>query len=216
MKAKSTKDRRMRHWLTLEAARLMADEGIASYYKAKCKAAERLGATDTRNMPGNHEIEQALMEYQRLFKADTQPAALRRLREAAIKAMRFFHAYNPRLVGPVLTGTADEHSDVQLHVFTDTQEQISLFLMEEKIPFEMYERRLVVNKKGGAETYPVYRFLAGDVTVDVTVFAVDGIRQAPLSPVDGRPVKRAQVLAVEKLLEEEVPAVAELGAAPLG
>lgn len=204
MKARSTKDRRMRERLTQEAARIMADEGIASFYRAKCKAAERLGAADTRNMPGNHEIEQALMDYQRLFKADTQPAALRRLREAALRAMRFLDGFTPRLVGPVLSGTADEHSDVQLHAFTDTPEHISLFLLEQKIPFEMGERRLTFSKKEDPQAYPVYQFVAGDVGVEITVFPVDGIRQAPLSPVDGRPVKRAALAAVEKLVEDEM------------
>lgn len=203
MKARSTKDKRMRYRLTLEAARLMADEGVTSYYKAKCKAAQRLGAADTRNMPGNEEIEQALMEYQRLFKADTQPAKLRQLRDVAVQAMRFFSDYNPRLVGPVLNGTADEHSDVQLHVYTDTPEEINLFLMEQNIPFEMSERRAVFNKKGGALNFPVYRFVAGDVVVDISVFAVDGIRQAPLSPVDGRPIKRATIAEVESLIAGE-------------
>jgi len=203
MKTRSTKDRRMRQRLTQEAARLMADEGIASYYKAKCKAAERLGATDTRNMPGNYEIEQALMDYQRLFKADTQPVALRRLRASALRAMRFFTGFTPRLVGPVLNGTADEHSDVQLHAFTDTPEQISLFLMDQDIPFELSERRLSFSKKEDPLTYPVYRFVAGNVGVEITVFPVDGIRQAPLSPVDGRPVKRAALAVVEKLVEDD-------------
>lgn len=202
MKAKSTKDRRMRQWLSQEAARLMADEGIASFYKAKYKAAERLGALDTRNMPGNHEIEQALMDYQRLFKADTQPARLRELREAAVKAMRFFTDFNPRLVGPVYSGSADEHSGVQIHLFTDTAEHVSLFLLDNDIPFEMDERRLSFNRKGGSTIYPVFCFMAGDVPMDVTVFPVDGIRQAPLSPVDGRPIKRASLAAVEKLLAE--------------
>jgi hypothetical protein len=203
MKSRSTNDKRMRLRLTLEAARLMADEGIASYYKAKFKAAERLGVSDTRNMPGNDEIEQALMDYQRLFKADTQPAALRQLREAALKAMQFFDDFTPRLVGPVLNGTANEYSEVQLHAFTDTPEQISLFLIGKNIPFELGERRLTFSKKGTPVTYPVYRFVAGEVGVEVIVFPVDGIRQAPLSPVDGRPIKRAPAAAVERLMKEE-------------
>jgi hypothetical protein len=33
------------------------------------------------------------------------------------------------------------------------------------------------------------------------VFPTDGIRQAPVSPVDGRPMRRADVLELEALLE---------------
>lgn len=206
----------MRHRLTLEAARLMADEGIASFYKAKCKAAERLGATDTRNMPGNEEIEQALKDYQHTFKADTQPGKLRQLRELALKAMRLLADYDPRLVGPVLTGTADEHSDIQLHVFTDTPENLSLYLMEQNIPFEMSQRRLSFGKKRPSDNFPVYRFVAGDAVIDLTVFTFDGIRQAPLGPVDGRPIKRASITAVESLLEGSEATPGENGEESVG
>jgi len=124
----NTNDIRMRQRLAVEAARIMAEEHLSDFYKAKQKAAARLGATNTRNLPRNDEIERALVEYQRLFRADSQPARLRRLRETALRAMELLARFNPRLVGPVLRGTADEHSEVTLHVFADTSEEIGLFL----------------------------------------------------------------------------------------
>ena len=38
--------------------------------------------------------------------------------------------------------------------------------------------------------------------IDATVFPVDGIRQAPISPVDGRPMRRADASELEALLAE--------------
>jgi hypothetical protein len=38
------------------------------------------------------------------------------------------------------------------------------------------------------------------VPIEVTVFEVDGIREAPISPVDGRPMKRGSLKEVELLL----------------
>ena len=58
----STNDVRMRQRLAVEAARIMAEEHISDFYKAKHKAAERLGAANTRNLPRNGEIEKALQE----------------------------------------------------------------------------------------------------------------------------------------------------------
>ena len=49
-------------------------------------------------------------------------------------------------------------------------------------------------------TYPAFRFVAGRQTVDAVVFPLDGIRQAPCSPVDGKPMKRASAADVEALL----------------
>ncbi len=190
----------MRLMLTQEAARIMAEEGVRDFYLAKRKAADRLGAPSTQNMPRNQEIQDALFEYQRLFKADAQPDQLRRLREAAVEAMRFFRPFRPRLVGPVLDGTASDWSDVTLHVFAETPEEVAIFLMDERIPFEPSERRFRTGRDSW-ETLPVFRFVAGDVTVDLTVFASAGIRQAPLSQVDGQPMERADRARVQALLD---------------
>ncbi len=197
----STKDQQMRLRLAQEAARIIEEEGIRDFHSAKRKAAAHLGATDTRNMPSNTEIEQALIEYQRLFKADTQPNHLRELREAALHALRFFTRFHPRLVGSVLSGTANAHSDVNLHLFTDVPEDVALFLMQEGIPYDTGERRLRLSN-GDSANYPVYRFLAGDTRLDLTVFPIDGERQAPRSPVDGKPMRRAGLAAVEELLKD--------------
>ena len=40
-----------------------------------------------------------------------------------------------------------------------------------------------------------------DQSIEATVFPTDGIRQAPVSPVDGRPMKRANTVEVEALLD---------------
>ena len=42
--------------------------------------------------------------------------------------------------------------------------------------------------------------VAGDITVEAAVFAWDGIREAPASVVDGRPMRRAPLREVEDLI----------------
>jgi hypothetical protein len=39
-----------------------------------------------------------------------------------------------------------------------------------------------------------------DQPVELVVFNIDGIRQAPISPVDGKPMRRADLREVEGLL----------------
>jgi len=50
------------------------------------------------------------------------------------------------------------------------------------------------------ETVPAYSFLAEDIPVEVSVFSPTAAREAPLSPVDGRPMKRAGLKEVEASL----------------
>lgn len=185
-----------------EAARLMSEHGIRDFHHAKLKAAERLGIVDTQALPRNLEIEQALREHQRLFLADSQPQLLRRRRDAAIEAMGFLAAFEPRLVGAVLEGTADAHSAVCLHVFSDDPDAVVLYLREHGVPFEMQVRRLRYGRDDIPE-YPVLLFSADDLPFDLTVLPLDALRQAPLDRAELRPMRRASLAQVEMLLEED-------------
>jgi hypothetical protein len=196
----NTNDVRMRQRIAAEAARIMSEEHLSDYYRAKHKAAARLGAANTRNLPRNDEIEKALLEYQRLFRADSQPLRLKRLRETALRAMEFLASFNPRLVGPVLRGTADEHTEVTLHVFADTPEEIGLFLLEQGIPYKNGEKRVML-AGGESAVCPAYFFIAEEVPMRLVTFPTKGIRQALRSEVDGRIAQRAALSEVRALVE---------------
>jgi len=204
MASRQRDDNRLRTLLAQECARIMADEGVTDFLVAKRKAAARLNIANKALLPSNVEIEQALLEYQRLFKASAQPGALRTLRQIALEAMQFLASFRPRLVGSVLAGTADAHSDVNLHLFADTPEDVVLFLMEHDIPFSNSERRLRLSN-GDYAWFPVFGFDAGDVSMDLTVFTREGEREAPRSPVDGKPMQRAGLAQVQALLAEDSP-----------
>src|SRR6202451_4399696 len=118
----------LRRALAQEAARIMAQHGIHEFLTAKRKAAERLGVADASALPRNTEIEDALAEYQRLFDAGSHELTLTAQRRAALHAMHWLSGFEPRLVGPVLSGTATAHADIQLHVFADCAENVVLKL----------------------------------------------------------------------------------------
>ncbi|MDE2085891.1 MAG: hypothetical protein KGI63_01520 [Xanthomonadaceae bacterium] len=195
-------DRQQRNRLRVaqEAARLMSEHGIRDFHRAKLKAAERLGILDEQALPRNHEIEQALREHQRLFQGGSQPQLLQERREAAVEAMRFLARFEPRLVGAVLDGTADAHSAVCLHVFSDDPDAVHRYLHEHGVPFETQTRRLRTSRDEQAE-FPVLLFAADALPFDLTVLPRNALRQAPLDRVDEKPMRRAALAAVEELLD---------------
>ena len=197
-----TRTRERRHRLAHEAARLMAEGGIRDYHQAKLKAASRLGISDDASLPRNREIEQALREYQRLFSGSGHAYELRQRREAALRAMEFFAAFAPRLVGPVLDGTADARAAVQLHLHSDDPEAPQRFLDEHGIPAEARSRRLRLDHERSADV-PVWLFTAEELTFDLAVLPGLALRQAPLSPLDERPMPRASATQLRQLLVDE-------------
>ena len=191
----------LRRTLAVEAARLMAEHGIDDFGFAKRKAAERFGTFEGAVLPSNAEVEAALQEYQRLFEADTHGETLYVLRQTAITAMELLADFTPRLVGPVLTGTATRNTEVQLHLFAERAEAVTIRLLDTAIPHELVERRVKVRADEWVLT-PAVRLTVDDIPVDALVFGRDGQRQAPLSPTDGRPLRRANIDEVRALLDE--------------
>jgi hypothetical protein len=194
-----TRTRERRHRLAHEAARLMVEGGIRDFHQAKLKAASRLGIHDDASLPRNREIEDALREYQRLFLGDSHRAAVRLRREAALRALEFFAAFDARLVGPVLDGTADDNSPVALQLYDDDPDAVPRFLEEHRIPADARNRHLRLDRMREGD-FPVWIFSAEDLTFDLTVLPADALRQAPLSGIDEKPMRRASAAQLRQLL----------------
>lgn len=199
-----TRTRERRRRLAHEAARLMAEDGFRDYHQAKLKAAARLGIHDDASLPRNREIEEALREYQRLFQGPGQARSLRLRREAALRALEFFAPFEPRLVGPVLEGTADANAPVCLHLYTDDAKAVAAFLDEHGVPAQPSSRRLRLDRRRSDE-FDVWLFTADDLGFDLTVLPTDAQRQAPLSGVDEKPMRRASAAQLRELLDERMP-----------
>ncbi|MEE8344236.1 MAG: hypothetical protein V3R35_02805 [Woeseiaceae bacterium] len=193
---------RARKVLAQEAARIIVEQGVEDYRVAKIKAAERLGMTERGSLPGNPEIEHAVSEHLKLFGRESHLDLLRVLRRAALSAMELLAPFTPRLVGPVLHGTAAVNAAVNLHVFSDSAELVAVRLQESSVQYRPYDRRLK-SRRDRAETFSGFRFTHDSSSIEATVFPLDGIRQAPISPVDGKPMRRADSQAVLKLLRGE-------------
>lgn len=191
-----------RSHIAAEAARILANDGINDYQRAKQKAAARLGIDNQQNLPGNNEVELALREHLELFQSASLSKRIIMRRRVALKAMKFLANFKPRLVGAVLRGTVTESSEIQLHLSADAPEQIAATLIENNIPYEICNRRI---RYGGnrSEELPGYRFTAENVFIELLVFTPAGFREKPLSPIDGKTMIRVNIKELQQLLEPE-------------
>ena len=142
----------MREQLAHQAARLIAEDGISDFAFAKRKAARQLGASDTQHLPSNQEIEMALHTYRALYQQDSHPDILDQLRREALSCMHLLEPFHPYLTGSVLSGTAGEHSDINLTAFSDDAKAVMLLLLKHNIDFEGGEWKTQIG--GHQETVP--------------------------------------------------------------
>jgi hypothetical protein len=197
--------RQIRLEVATEAARIISTEGQHNYHAAKKKAAERIGVSERLALPSNIEVKEALHRYQGLYGGLAHAENLELLRQTAIEAMQMLEPFSPRLVGSVLDGTANRHSRVALHIFADSTESVILFFLEHGEPFSE-EQRQIRWHDGTHRTVPLIVFELTGASVELTLFEPVNLRQAPPSPIDGKPQQRATLAETECLLAEHISA----------
>jgi hypothetical protein len=117
------------------AARLIAQHGIADWSLAKRKAARELALPERTPLPGDDELETALVEFCTLFGGDAHRRQLRGQREEALVWMRRLAAFAPMLVGGVAKGWATAASDIRLELTADDEKAVELLLLDRKVAF---------------------------------------------------------------------------------
>lgn len=188
-----------RRAIAAQAARLMAEDGIADFGAAKRKAARQLGYSESDPLPSNDEVEVELRGYQRLFRNDEQRLRLGAMREIALDLMTRLARHQPCLTGPVWTGTAGSESAIDIDLFADSAKMVEVWLLDAGIPYRVLEwphfNRALDRK------VPVVTFDHRGHVVNLIVYDVDDRRGALRRAADGA-APRGDAAALEVLLRE--------------
>jgi len=167
----------LRAEIATAAARMIAEDG-ADYGTAKRKAANQiLGSRRLRGdmLPDNAQIEEEVRIYNELFFSDTQPTRLLALRRLAVEVMENLNLFNPYLTGAVANGTAGEHSEIHLQLFTDNSKEVVLHLLNQHINFETSE---TTHFKGNNRLIETLSFLWKQEGVHLALYQTDDLRGA--------------------------------------
>lgn len=185
------------------AARLVVEEGM-EYAAAKRKAARELGAR--AELPSNEEVEDAVREHIEIFCADTQPAELQALREAARLWMERLAEFRPHLSGAVWRGTATRLSTVHLDLYCDDPKAAEIALINAGVDYDSGS----LPRPGGRGGEPLHvlsvsspsRALGEPVTLHLILHDFDDQRGALKPDARGRSW-RGDLAALNKLLAAE-------------
>lgn len=199
-KESPTNRQQMRSRIAHLAARLIAEDGISDYGLAKRKAARQAGAPDSRNLPTNLEIEEALRAYQQLYQADEHPERLQQLRAVALEMMQLLEGFQPHLTGAVLSGTIGRHADVHLQLFTDSLKELEIYLFNQQVPFRAREVRVWIGDLPAV--VPDLVVSTPETDIHLTVLSPLHRRQPVRLSADGRPLERATIDSVQMLVAQ--------------
>lgn len=190
----------------------MYEEGVGEYRDAKRKAARRFGAEKEISLgsylPSNAEIHEELRRLIELYDEKVLPERLLQLRILALRYMELMEPFRPCLVGSVLSGVVTERSDVDLHLFAESPEDVEEFLKKKLVPFEA---EVVTIQRGGEFIEYPHLYLEDEgIVIECTVYPPDDIHRAPKSSITGKPMERADIKKLTRLIEGMVQSLARL------
>ncbi|MHB8950576.1 MAG: hypothetical protein ACYC4S_16190 [Rhodoferax sp.] len=188
--------------ISATAARLVVEEGL-EFGPAKRRAVKQLGLPTRTPLPGNDEVEDAVVDYLSVYCSDTQPAELLALRRLALVWMERMAVFRPYLGGAVWHGTATHFSDIYIQLFCDDSKSAEIALIDHQVN---YVPRTVKGFNGDSvEALSVHALcpeLKEEVGVHLLIYDRDDMRGALKLDAKGR-VPRGDIEAVRRLLHDQ-------------
>ena len=185
------------------AARLIVEDGL-DYATARRKAMQEHGdGRRLREAPSNEAIEDEVRAHIAIFHAETQPAELRALREAALRWMLRLQEFRPHVGGAVWRGTATRQSIVRIDLYCEDTKAPELALLNKGVDYETVSEPLGRGEQSLTLVIDERSVELGDwVTLHFNVLDLDDLRGA-LKPDARGQTWRGDTAALRRLLEED-------------
>ncbi|MGB2607910.1 MAG: HD domain-containing protein, partial [Isosphaeraceae bacterium] len=198
-------DERIRRQLAFLAAQMMYLRTETEYFTAKRKAAKQLGV-EYRHRPGdlpsNKEIRDQIQAMARIHEGPKRLEHLRDMRLDALRLMRLLARFRPRLIGSVRTGHVRKGSDIDIHIFCDSQALVTDTLDELGLQYDVEHKRII---KYGEERTFTHIHIHDNHNYELTLYPEDKVHYVFKSSITGKAIERASIAELEALLREEDP-----------
>jgi predicted HD phosphohydrolase/predicted nucleotidyltransferase len=200
-------DDRIRRQIAFLAAQMMYQRTETEYFTAKRKAARQLGV-EYRHRPGdlpsNRDIRDQIQAMARIHEGPKRLETLRDMRLEALRLMRLLARFRPRLIGSVRTGHVRKGSDIDLHIFCDSQALVTDTLDELGLQYDVEHKRIV---KYGEERTFTHIHLHDGHKFELTLYPEDKVHYVFKSSITGKAIERASIAELEAILRDEHPGI---------
>jgi hypothetical protein len=200
-------DERIRRQIAFLAAQLMYHRTESEYFTAKRKAARQLGVEfrfRPGDLPSNSEIRDQIQSMARIHEGPRRLEHLLDMRIEALRLMRKLARFRPRLIGSVWTGHVRQGSDIDIHIFSDSQSTVTDTLDDYALPHEVQKKRIV---KYGEERVFTHIHIDDRFPYELTLYPEDKVHHVFKSSITGRPIERASIAELEAALRAEDPEI---------
>ena len=183
------------------AARIIHEDGIRDYHKAKIRACQTLHIKTNALLPTNEEIELAVKRRVQLFTRPTGPDKLQIQLSVAADMLNILHAYHPRATGTLFSGIQLKNMPVEIHAFSNSAELIIEELNWRGITSRLVEKRYR-HTNAQYEHVPLITCRLDDVDIEISVFEDKALHRSPVCPTNGKVYKRVSLSELNALMDK--------------
>ncbi len=154
------------------------------------------------DLPSNAEIRDELQGMARLYEGEQRTDNLLEMRVDALRLMRILRRFRPRLIGSVWTGHIRAGSDIDLHIFADGVDAVTLELEDEGFDFDVERKRV---RKNNEERVYTHIHIRDRFPCELTVYPANKAHYVFKSSITGKAIERASISELEAFLETKYP-----------
>ncbi|PVX23215.1 MAG: hypothetical protein CW691_11305 [Candidatus Bathyarchaeum sp.] len=171
---KGNRSKMLRNRVAQEAALLLYTAQEKEYKQAKQRASETLGV---RVLPSNLEVAEELDKIAEDREGSQRKELILRMRKEAKQVMETLKEFNPLLVGSVWRGTARQNSDIDIHTFSEDNQQVVEKLQKHNYKINRSEWRSVTKNGKKEASFHIHFTLPSGDGVEVVVQSPERVGQ---------------------------------------
>jgi len=190
----------LRKRVAQEAAILLYTSQEKEYKQAKKRAAKTLGF---RVLPSNLEVAEELDKIAEEKEGPSRTERLLQMRKEALQIMESLKGFNPKLVGSVWRGTANQNSDIDILAFSQNPKSVLGQLQKNEYRITSSEWRSVTKRGKKESSFHIYLVLSSGYEAEVVVRDPEKMGRAERCEIYGDAVTGLSIPQLQKVLREK-------------
>jgi len=179
------------------AARIIHEDGIRDYHKAKLRACESLQLKSNSNLPTNEEIELAVQRRLNLFEPENPVEILNDKLIVATDLLEILTEFNPRLTGNLINGITLKNQPIEIHAFSNSIELLADEINWRGLNNFIIEKRYRYTNNEYINV-PLLICQLENQDIEISVFKEKELHRSPICPTNGRVYNRVSLKQLQK------------------
>ncbi|MFK5893212.1 MAG: hypothetical protein QM504_08335 [Pseudomonadota bacterium] len=178
--------------IAIKAAQLLYETGSSNFTFAIKKSAKQLDVNNSKLFPKQNEVLKELKMLQGLYDSTQESEFFKQFWfDSALKLVKKLQVFEPHLVDPLSNSLLNPDTPIDLHFFKSTVEELAIFLIDQKINYQLKEMKLLLSRQK-LTNISYFESYIKHIRIRLFVFDMNKPAIRPINSIDQKPVRYYQ------------------------